>query len=1540
MSALTSRLLAGQRVDKTGAFTVDGEKAKTKLERFRLADPLFYTVELVQAAVLSGATRIEIDVDNDDFALRFQAAHPYGAADLSDLQSAVLVRGDNTHPARLQLALAVTAALAQRPRRLVVVGDGATLIHERDVTRVVPSEPTTTMSIAMRERFRLGHLGELLTGLIKMTPEERLVRERCRFAAVDVVVNGALISKAPWPGSPHVELAVKDTRGVVGFLADPHAPSRIFLLRAGVLQEELEWATVAPTVPPTGVFAVVDGATLDRDASFTKFVRNKAFQAHVDAVVRALIQTPALLGADLQRGDQLAVARARMIAHWAGPRVFEDAFKPIAEGPLFRDIQARPLSIKVLRSERSRRGAVLVRRSLGPVDPALLKDDVVVQSTGASDEALLKAIGISTGDGDAHVERLVEQRGRYTDFRRRQAPAQLMGVDRFRVAEHEGVSIEVGLRHSGPHNAVIQVVVDNCLLCSLTKAVPIPRLSILLRGPFTPNRTYDGVVADESFADALAQAVRLIPDLLDGPYPRSELSDVGMRDALTPLLGLILDGEMLWKAFADALSLNAALRQRGPWPALPSTGSRAHGALSFPLLAVFPEGSTSIDALRDSNAPLGVVPLSTPPFAHALHTAVIADEVMRRVLKATIPTRPLVSLDDQAQQAQRRARLMRRNTSPARIEGLLVRVPLMTTRLEVGASRDRRRPESALSGFVGVVAGAAEPGTRLRLSCRERLVQDVVIDGPCSGLVAVVDDPDIELNDDLRADDVSHVMACVSATIPTLMKEVVSAGSPVAWRMAAQLVGLAFPTDVATDAWQLLAARTGSKAGWIWQQVLQRAATLEPPQGEPAFRALVTQWSSPPLASRTLSADLLPVPHTEARAQRAHTAFIDAALEHPDGVLRGLLEGYGLGALTCWTLGGDAITLASLVERKVVRVARPGSAPVDGFEDVVIALPDARAVLRRLGCVIEAIDDELATARAKRAFADRPRRAVALPPELVTIAHVDIDDKETQGVVALLPGPPAQFPSSLLEVLYQGRPLCRLDLGDQLGIKACAIIDSTAITPNADFTGLVHDDKRAALLARITDAVTQLCLSLADCPPSDRPAGARARLLEYMLPTRKRVSEARAVDRLRRSSLFVSVSGAPVDLTRPTKKKPLPILTSALPGLPAAYTDAVVVEDPAERELLGKLVPTVVVDSSWHAAVREQAQRARLGPLPAPHEVAALHRRVTRVGRSRLTLVIPEDLSLAIRLAVGHEGLLVEEVRSKGLPCVGVLEGESVVQNWQRARVSDDLWGAIRREVVTLWKAALTSWRDDKTLDSAHREALRRTFVNLTAVLMKADAGEHTLDELALRSALRALPLLPLATGGFVSIDRAAQTADEEHRSFLIAVGALKASMLTTSSTVAPVPTPTTKAATKPPRNKKKTAKATPTAPARPQPPPDSQVVNLHERLHAEFRLLRRQTTTLLSNTEIERIHVKRLGDRALINRHNGFVVVNVDHPIAQAAQSDPAALVLLASAAASALNVALDSFTDDEERALIVAMARHARTLDQSPRLDDTSSA
>ena len=63
-------------------FTLSREKALEKLRDFSLRNPRQYILELIQAAVFSGATYIAVDINKERLLVAWVGGRPYSASEL------------------------------------------------------------------------------------------------------------------------------------------------------------------------------------------------------------------------------------------------------------------------------------------------------------------------------------------------------------------------------------------------------------------------------------------------------------------------------------------------------------------------------------------------------------------------------------------------------------------------------------------------------------------------------------------------------------------------------------------------------------------------------------------------------------------------------------------------------------------------------------------------------------------------------------------------------------------------------------------------------------------------------------------------------------------------------------------------------------------------------------------------------------------------------------------------------------------------------------------------------------------------------------------------------------------------------------------------------------------------------------------------------------------------------------------------------------------------------------------------------------------
>lgn len=272
-------------------FTIDRGLAREKLARFRLSEPHQYVTELLQAAVASGATRVDVDLDADDVWIRFDGRGftrqdfelLYEPSDAED-DPAVAV-------ARKQLGLGLTLALAVRPKYIRVVSSGPDGSAELEIApdqadrfdeREQACEGT---SIHLRRPLSPRLVAKAAQKVLGTLPEERLIRERCRFGPVEITLNGeSVVQPDALPAvETRVELEGPDFCGVVGFVPFGDRPGEVRVVRHGVLVDTLEGELAGPQ----GLLAVVRADGVQRDLSLEKIQQDDAFKGLLQTLQRS-----------------------------------------------------------------------------------------------------------------------------------------------------------------------------------------------------------------------------------------------------------------------------------------------------------------------------------------------------------------------------------------------------------------------------------------------------------------------------------------------------------------------------------------------------------------------------------------------------------------------------------------------------------------------------------------------------------------------------------------------------------------------------------------------------------------------------------------------------------------------------------------------------------------------------------------------------------------------------------------------------------------------------------------------------------------------------------------------------------------------------------------------------------------------------------------------------------------------------------------------------------------------------------------------------
>ena len=1567
--SLADSLLQGSEVADRGGFTVDAVKAKEKLERFRLADPLLYIVELMQAAVLGGANDIKVSVDADDVEVRFTGGRRLERDDLENLESTILVRKPGTHPATQQLALAISAAQGLHPRfirlsagghRLEMRGEERSLVED-STTGNAPKHGPHPVHFHLKEAPRLGHVVDFLRGVAGRTREANILKERCAYAHITIEVNGKVISGQPGPSPLAVDVVRGQVRVRVGFLTDVSAPSRLILLRAGAVQEETLWLKESKADIPSGLFAIVDGGALDRDASFVRFIRDDAFARVVAAADQAIVRLATLLVDDLRDEKPLAIERARRLVAFLG----RDALgggkgrTALREANLLRDPAGGGVSLHDLTKTQARSQVVMT------LDRAYTKDDVVdgdndgdgrkdntlvVHVRDDLDRAIIRGLKLSAADASKMLATAQERRRKRRDFEnRRRSFVPPKDAIRTLYLESETEKTILALRSDGAESLTVQVLVNGSELAVHTIPCAVPGLTISLHGKFTPTAGYDDVVRDVPFADAMRRAVNAIPELLNGPYDPVETGRKRLTVALRALLPLAIDGDALWQQVRVGLRLPTATNP-APIAVLPLTGSKAHGVVTVACLQQVPGGLLSIESLLRGRDPVGVVTGAFTDFVPSVSPTVVVEERIKTVLTTQLGSRHRL-LNDEQQQAELRKRFRdARNVSPRRLDGVLAAASFEHT--EMAPERGTGISDRRLIGEVGF--RPQQNGAQVTLHHAGRQVERRLRPSPLAGLVMIVDDNGLRFGANLQPENTDHLMPLLLQQVPHVVEALGRARHVDAWLLGHRLVELVLPTPSAARGQRIVSRRqTAPATAAIWRAILRLIRELKDDVVESAFASLIAENA---VISESALRQKLPRRKREVDPDPLLESLLSPVFDHPNGIVAGLLEHFSLGDLLVRRLDGTTVTLRTLVERhqeKTLRhVSVPGPAPKD-FDDVICD-PGAIPLLHLL-CTggLENVDKALAQAQAQAAFSLRQVTTPTIPKDARTLLVRTIDTAHMQGELGLQTGAPTSSPQAEIDVLLGGRPLTRVSLGQNLGVSLVGAINVEHLTPLPDFSGLVHDDQYTAFVDRLRDQREAIIATLLDDVEAGRASvetpAVRARLLERIrlartskkiaVPTKGLTGQLCAIE------MWRTVGGVGQSLRALAAMSVVRILDRAHSGeIPEGFDDVIVVTDVAERYVLSLLVETTDVESDWAEALETARHKARLGPLPVwpASPPPLLCAREVRLGKAILRLGIaaigsPKQLSdLPNSLIVGADAVVVERMPFPAdLPALGVLDGISVVRkDFRAAQLNDGQRASLGRESVNLWRDVLAKL---DTFDGDDKRWLQDALAILTLHLASQDAGALSTHVLGFRAQLRRAPVFRLWHGGTISLEDALVEDPGELRVRLRRHG------FEPARPVEPVPQkPSTEGTTG--KGTKATGDAPPSSSAKDDavdvpppsfeaepeaPPPPEPTAADRLRSHLEDLLHTVHGGPLTSRLELSRVDIVEGNGKTLTRTMRGErVQVDANHPLAKAADGDGAALLLVATSVVTRLNALLAQYTDDHEQAFLVSLARHALTM------------
>lgn len=180
-------------------FTVARERAIRKMREFALADPHYYILELIQAAVANGATHVHIDVRSDTLQFSYIGGG-YSREELAQLFDYLFASKESLeHSAIRQLAVGVNAMMMLEPSRIVIESGAGTL---ESTDRIVIREDNDTVEVGTpdqslrgtfirAEGFNRSAIGDKsnLDPRAYGPPECSAIEQRCLAAPVPIIVN-------------------------------------------------------------------------------------------------------------------------------------------------------------------------------------------------------------------------------------------------------------------------------------------------------------------------------------------------------------------------------------------------------------------------------------------------------------------------------------------------------------------------------------------------------------------------------------------------------------------------------------------------------------------------------------------------------------------------------------------------------------------------------------------------------------------------------------------------------------------------------------------------------------------------------------------------------------------------------------------------------------------------------------------------------------------------------------------------------------------------------------------------------------------------------------------------------------------------------------------------------------------------------------------------------------------------------------------------------------------------------------------------------
>lgn len=285
LAELIKGLEAEGKLDSVGDFTLDRKKAREKMKKYQLVDPHYYVLEIIQAAVASGATAIDVYLDADDCIITFDG-DPYTREDLENMYSSLFMsQSDYTLDRYRELAIGINSAMALNPQYIrILSGDGEKTIEltvnppdKENLADSVENVKGTKIHVKDRLSWRVASRFLAKHIAMKMPTEGKVLQEKCIYCRIPITLNESKINREEDMELKnvltHIRPEWEDISGSVGIPRTPYKLSHIQFVKWGVLinSRHLKLSQVP-------LIGVIEANRLIKNVSQSDIVENDIFK--------------------------------------------------------------------------------------------------------------------------------------------------------------------------------------------------------------------------------------------------------------------------------------------------------------------------------------------------------------------------------------------------------------------------------------------------------------------------------------------------------------------------------------------------------------------------------------------------------------------------------------------------------------------------------------------------------------------------------------------------------------------------------------------------------------------------------------------------------------------------------------------------------------------------------------------------------------------------------------------------------------------------------------------------------------------------------------------------------------------------------------------------------------------------------------------------------------------------------------------------------------------------------------------------------------